>query len=103
MIVNLISVSSFKIDGIRVAFFCGCVFLYLERATPYTKIFLGVRHDILYMLLGQPMIGSSGLLDLESMLESWLVARERDLILGTHSSSNTLIGLNKYELKEIDA
>jgi hypothetical protein len=83
MTVNLLSVSTLEIDGFGVAFFCGRVFLYPEGATPDTTVLLGVRHERLYRLLGQPVIGSSGFLDSEFVLESGQVARERELIPGT--------------------
>jgi hypothetical protein len=102
--VNLLSVSAVEIDGIGVAFFCGRVFLYPEGATPTTTVLLGVRHERLYRSLGQPVVGSSGFLDSESVSvsESGKVAQERELILGTQSSSNTLRGLNRCELTQMD-
>jgi hypothetical protein len=84
MTVNLLSVSALEIDGFGVAFYCGWVFLYPEGATPDTTVLLGVKHERLYRLLGQPVIGSSGYLDSESVSvsESGQVARERELIPG---------------------
>jgi hypothetical protein len=49
------------------------------------------------------VIGSSGYLDLESVLESGHIVRERELIPKTQSSSNTLKGLNMYELTQTNA
>jgi hypothetical protein len=50
------------------------------------------------------VIGSSGFFDSESMSvsESKKVARERELIPRTQSSSITLKGLSKYELTQTD-
>jgi hypothetical protein len=105
MTINLLSVSALEIDGFGVAFYYGRVFLYLEGATPDTTILLGVRHERLYRLLGQLVIGSSGYLDSESVSvsESGQVAWERELISGTQFSSSTLRGLNRYELTQTDA
>jgi hypothetical protein len=49
------------------------------------------------------VVGSSGFLDSESVSESGQVARERELIPGTQSSSRTLRGLNRHELTQMDA
>jgi hypothetical protein len=85
MTINFLSVSALEIDGFGVAFFCGRVFLYPEGATLDTTILLGVRYERLYRLLGQPVVGSNGFLDSESMSvsESEQVAWESELILGT--------------------
>jgi hypothetical protein len=81
---------SLEIDGFGVTFYCGRVLLYSEGATPDTTMLLGVRYERLYRLLGRPMVGSSGFLDSESVLESGQVAQERALIPWTQSSSRTL-------------
>ena len=39
---------------------------------------LGVGYERLYRLLGRPVLGSNGFLELDSMLESGQVARERE-------------------------
>jgi hypothetical protein len=49
------------------------------------------------------VLGSSGFLDSDSVSESGQVARERELILGTQSSSGTLRGLNRHESTQMDA
>jgi hypothetical protein len=103
MTVNLLSVSSLEIDGFGVAFYCGQVLLYPKGATPDTAVLLGDRHERLYRLLGQPVVGSNGFLDSESVSKSGQVAPERELIPRTHSSSSTLRGLSRYELTQIDA
>jgi hypothetical protein len=105
MTVNLLSVSALEIDGLGVAFFCGRVFLYPKGATPDTAILFGVKHEKLYRLLGQPVIGSRGYLDSKSVSvsKSGHVAREREMISGTQSSSSTLRGLSRYELTQMDA
>jgi hypothetical protein len=72
-------------------------------ATPNTTMMLGVGYERLYRLLGRPVLGSSGFLDSDSLLESWQVARERELIHGTRSSSGTLKRLNKHESTQLDA
>jgi hypothetical protein len=46
--------------------------------TPDTTVLLGVRYEKLYRLLGRPVLGSSGFLDLDSMSKSGQVARERE-------------------------
>jgi hypothetical protein len=53
---------------------CGWVFLYPEGDTPDTTILLGVIMR-LYRLLGQPVVGSSGFLDSESMSMCQRVSR----------------------------
>jgi hypothetical protein len=50
------------------------------------------------MLLGQPVLGSIGFLDSDSVSESGQVSQERHLIPRTQSSSRTLRGLNKHKL-----
>jgi hypothetical protein len=70
MTANFHSVSALDIDGFGVTFYCGWVFLYPKGDTLDTTMFHGVRYDILYRLLGQPMDGSSGFLDSESMSKS---------------------------------
>jgi hypothetical protein len=97
MMVNLVLVLTLEVDGFGVAFYCGRVFLYLEGDTPGTTMMLGVGYERLYRLLGRPMLGSNGFLDSDSMSESGHVARERELIPVTHSSSETLRGLNRHE------
>jgi hypothetical protein len=72
-------------------------------ATLDTTMMLGVGYERLYRLLGRPVLGSSGFLDSDSVLESWQVARERELIHGTQSSSGTLKGLNRHESTQLDA
>ena len=72
-------------------------------ATADTIVMLGVKYEGLYRLLGRPMLGSSGFLDSDSVSESWQVARERELIHGTQSSSGTLKGLNRHESTQLDA
>jgi hypothetical protein len=63
MTVNLLSMLALEIDIFGVAFFYGRVFLYPEGATPDTTILLGVKHERLYKLLGQAVVGSTGFLD----------------------------------------
>jgi hypothetical protein len=77
MMVNLLSVSSLEVDGFGVAFYCGRVFLYPEGATTEIAMMLGVRYEMLYKLLGRPVLGSSGFLDLYFVLESGQVAQKR--------------------------
>jgi hypothetical protein len=64
---------------------------------------LGIRESMLYRLLRQPVVGSSGFLVSDSVSESGQVARERELIPGTRSSFGTLRGLNRYEWTQMDA
>jgi hypothetical protein len=94
--INLLSVSALEVDGFGIVFFCGQVFLYPKGATPDIVVLLGVQYERLYGLLGQPVVGSSGFLDSESMSvsESGQVARKSELIPETRASSNTLRGLN---------
>jgi hypothetical protein len=73
------------------------VFLYPVGATADTTMMFGVRYEGLYRLLGRPVLGSSVFLDSDFVSESWQVARERELILGTRSSSSSLRGLNRHE------
>jgi hypothetical protein len=40
-------------------------------ATPDTIVMLGVEYERLYMLLGRPVLRSSGFLDSDSVSESW--------------------------------
>jgi hypothetical protein len=77
-------------------FFHGLAFLYLEGATLDTIIFIFVQHERLYRLLRQPVVGSSGFLDSESMSvsKSEQVDQKSELITGTQASSSTLKGLN---------
>jgi hypothetical protein len=49
------------------------------------------------------VLGSSGFLDSDSVSESWQVARKRQLIPRTQSSSETLRGLNRHESTQMDA
>jgi hypothetical protein len=49
------------------------------------------------------VLGSSGFLDSDYVSESEQVARERELILETQSSSRTLRGLNMHESTQMDA
>jgi hypothetical protein len=65
--VNLLSISALDVDGCGVVFFRGLVFLYPEGATPDTVVFLGVQYERLYRLLEQPMVGSNGYLDSETV------------------------------------
>jgi hypothetical protein len=67
------------------------------------QVMLGVGYEGLYRLLGRPVLGSSGFLDSDSVSESGQVARERELIPGTQSSSGTLRGLNRHEWTQMDA
>jgi hypothetical protein len=90
-------------SGFGVVFYGGHVFPYLVGATADTTVMLGVKYEGLYRLLGRPVLGSNGFLDSDSVSESWQVAHERELIHGTRSSSETLIGLNKHESTQMDA
>jgi hypothetical protein len=85
MMVNLLSMSALEVDGFGVAFYCERVFIYPEGATPDTAVMLGVGYERLYRLLGRPVLGSSGFLDSDFVLESGKVAPKRELILGTQS------------------
>jgi hypothetical protein len=49
------------------------------------------------------VLGSSGFLDSDSMLERRKVAQERELIPGTKSSYGSLRGLNIHESTRMDA
>jgi hypothetical protein len=102
MMVNLLSVSALEVDRFGVAFYCGQVFLYSEGATPDTSVMLGVGYERLYMLLGRPVMGSSGFLSLDSVLESGQVARERELISGTQPSFKTLKRPSRHESTQMD-
>jgi hypothetical protein len=95
--INLLSVLALDKSGFVVVFYGGHVFLYPVGATADTTVMLGVKYEGLYRLLGRPVLGSSGFLDSNSVSESWQVARERELIHGTQSSSGTLKGLNKHD------
>jgi hypothetical protein len=95
--INFLSVSALDESGFGVVFNSGHVFLYHVGATVDTTVMLGVKYEGLYGLLGRPMLGSSGFLDSDSVSESWQVARERELIHGTQSSSRTLKGLSRHE------
>jgi hypothetical protein len=66
---------------------------------------LGVQHERLYRLLGKPVVGSSGFLDLKSVLvsESEYDAQKSELILRTQAFSITIRGLNWYEVTHLDA
>jgi hypothetical protein len=101
--INLLSVSALDESGFGVVFNSGHVFLYPVGATADTTTMLGVRYERLYRLLGRPVLESSGFLDSDSVSESWQVARERELIHGTQSSSGTLKGLNRHESTQLDA
>jgi hypothetical protein len=101
--VNLLSVSALDESGFGVVFYGGHVFLYPVGATADTAVMLGVKYEGLYRLLGRPVLGSSGFLDSDSVSESWQVARERELIHGTQSSSGTLKGLSRHESTQMDA
>jgi hypothetical protein len=68
-----------------------------------TTMMLGVEYERLYRLLGRPVLGSSGFLDLNSVSEGWQVAWERELIRVTQSYSGTLKGLNRHESTQFDA
>jgi hypothetical protein len=67
MKINLLSVSSLDIDGFGFIFFSERVFLYPNEATLKMTLFHGVKHERLYRLFGQPLIGSSRFMDLESI------------------------------------
>jgi hypothetical protein len=101
--VNLFSVSALYESGFGVVFYGGHVFLYPVEAIADTTVMLGVKYEGLYRLLGRLVLGSSGFLDSDSVSESWQVARERELIHGTQSSSMTLIGLNRHDSTQMDA
>jgi hypothetical protein len=96
-------VSTLDESGFGVVFYGGHVFLYYVGATADTTVMLGVGYEGLYRLLGRPVLGSSGFLDSDSVSESGQVARERELIPGTQSSSSTLKGLSRHEWTQRDA
>jgi hypothetical protein len=101
--INLLSVSALDESGFGVVFNSGHVFLYPVGATADTVVMLGVKYEGLYRLLGRPVLGSSGFLDSDSVSEGSQVARERELIHGTQSSSGTLKGLSRHESTQLDA
>ena len=55
----------FDIDGCGIVLHDRLVYLYLERGSSDTRVLLGVQSETLYMLLGQPIVRSSGWLELE--------------------------------------
>jgi hypothetical protein len=63
---NLLSVLSFEIDGCWIVFFQGLAYLYLEGISFDPSVLLGVRSERLYKVLGRPVVGSNGWLELES-------------------------------------
>jgi hypothetical protein len=69
---NFLSVSALDESGFGVVFYGGHVFLYPVGATTDTKMMLGVKY--VYMLLGRPILGSSGFLDSDFVSESEQVA-----------------------------
>jgi hypothetical protein len=64
--VNLLSVSSFEIDGCGIVFSQGLTYLYPEGISSDPSVLLGVWLERLYRVLGQPVVGSSGWLEPES-------------------------------------
>jgi len=60
-------VSTLEDEGYGVVFKHGHVFIYPKEATLDTTTMLGVRKGRLYMLLGQPVCESKGILDSRSM------------------------------------
>jgi hypothetical protein len=64
--VNLLSVSTFEIDGCGIVFSQGLAYLYPEGISSDTSVLLGVQSERLYRVLGQPVVGSSGWLEPES-------------------------------------
>jgi hypothetical protein len=101
--INFLSVSALDESGFGVVFNNGHVFLYPVGETVDTTVMLGVKYEGLYRFLGRLVLGSSGFRDSDSVLESWQVAQEKELIHGTQSSSGTLKGLNKHESTQLDA
>jgi hypothetical protein len=81
----------------------GQVLIRSKREALDAAVRLGIRQGMMYRLLGRPMLGSSGFLDSNSVSESGKVARERELIAGTPSSSRTLKGFSRHELTQMDA
>lgn len=66
LLINILSVLGFEMDRCGLVFHDGLVYLYLDGVSCDTKVFLGVRSEILYMLVGGPVVvGSRGWLDLE--------------------------------------
>jgi hypothetical protein len=90
-------VSDLDESGFGVVFYGGHVFLYHVRATADTSAMLGIKSEVMYRLLGRPVLGSSGFLDSYSMSESWQVTQERELIPGT------LKRINRHESTQMDA
>jgi hypothetical protein len=63
---NLLSVSSFEIDGCGIVFSQGLAYLYPEGISYDPCVLLGVLSKRLYRVLGQLVVGSSGWLEPES-------------------------------------
>ena len=66
LLVNLFSMSSFEIDGCGIVFYQGLAYLYPKGMSSDTSVLLGVRLERLYRVLGQPVVGTNGRLELES-------------------------------------
>jgi hypothetical protein len=66
LLVNFLSVSSFEIDGCGIVFSQGLAYLYLEGISSNPCVFLGVRSERLYKVLGQLVVASSEWLEPES-------------------------------------
>ena len=68
--VNLLSISSLENMGYAVMFEDGQVLICSEGATLDATMRLGIREGMMYKELGQPVVGSKGILDQRSMPET---------------------------------
>jgi hypothetical protein len=62
-----------------------------------------VKYEGMYRLLGRPVLGYNGSLDLDSMSGSWKESQDKEFILRTQSCFWTLKGLNRHESTKMDA
>jgi hypothetical protein len=92
--VNLLSVSALEDEGYRVVFQRGQVFLYSKGVTLEATVRLGIREGMMYRVLGQPVVGSKGMLDRRSVFET-----ESG---GPVASSNTVKTVNWYDMTVMD-
>jgi hypothetical protein len=70
MKVNLLSVLALEDMGYAVLFEDGHVLIRSEGATLDATVRLGITEGMMYRVLGQPVVGSKGILDQRSMAES---------------------------------
>jgi hypothetical protein len=78
--VNLLSVSALEDKGYAVMFKDGQVLIRSEGASLDATVRLGIRKGMMYRVLGQPVVGSKGILDQDqcqwlSLVDEWLHPR----------------------------